>query len=164
MIGKILIGITLIFIIIQFIRPAKNNSGDKPADISKMYAVPDSVNAILQRSCKDCHSNSTEYPWYASIEPVGWWLSSHIKDGKRHFNLNNFSSVRVAIQKKKMEEVMEQLRDDDMPLRTYTLIHKDAELSAADKQTLNNWCLKIIEQIKADNPPDSLILKNDKRH
>jgi hypothetical protein len=164
MFRKILLGLAVLLLIFQFIRPEKNISGDKSKDISTLYTVPDSVNLILERSCTDCHSNKTEYPWYAAVEPVGWWLGNHVKDGKRHFNLNNFSVLRVAVQKKKMEELMDQIKDDEMPLGSYTLIHRDAELSPADKQTLNSWCQQIIANLNAKYPPDSLVLKREKWH
>ncbi|HSZ86709.1 MAG TPA: heme-binding domain-containing protein [Puia sp.] len=163
MIKKILLGIAMIIIIIQFIRPAKNLSGNGSRDISLIYKEPEDVKTILDRSCADCHSNKTVYPWYAEIQPVGWWLSNHIVQGKRHFNLNDFTNLRIAIQKKKMEEVMEQIENDDMPLNSYTIIHKDAELSGADKQVLNAWCQQIIDTIKSKYPADSLILKKQKR-
>ena len=77
----------LAFIIIQFFRPAKNRSDVISAnDITKKYAVPADVLNILQTSCYDCHSNNTKYPWYSYIQPVAWWLDSHIKNGKRGLN------------------------------------------------------------------------------
>jgi hypothetical protein len=95
---------------------------------------------------------------------VEWWLNNHIVDGKRHFNLNNFAALKVAVKKKKMEECIEQIKHGDMPLNSYTWIHKDAELSEAEKQTMYNWCRKIIDTIKATYPGDSLILKREKWH
>jgi hypothetical protein len=163
MIKKILLGVVVIIIVIQFIRPSKNLSADISKDISVIYAEPEEVKAILEKSCNDCHSNKTAYPWYAQIQPVGWWLNNHIVDGKRHLNLNNFSALKVAVQKKKLEDFMEQIKKDDMPLSSYTIIHKNAELSEADKQILNTWCRQIIDTIKAKYPADSLILEKQKR-
>ncbi len=163
MFRKILTGLAMVCIIIQFIRPAKNVSADTSKDISNLYTVPNDAKAIFQKACADCHSNQTVYPWYAELQPVGWWLNYHVVDGKRHFNLNNFASLRVAIQKKKMEECIDQIKHDDMPLNSYTWIHKDAVLSDADKQTMYAWCQQIIDTIKAKYPADSLILKKEKR-
>jgi hypothetical protein len=163
MIRKILIGLAIVFIIIQFFRPSKNLSDDTSKDISTLYNVPDDVKVILQRACNDCHSNKTVYPWYSEVQPVEWWLNDHIVDGKRHFNLNNFTSLKVAVQKKKMEECMEQIKKNEMPLDSYTWIHKDAILSETDKQTINTWCSSIIDTLKAKYPPDSLIFKEQRR-
>jgi hypothetical protein len=164
MIRKILIGLAILVILIQFFRPSKNLSDDTSKDISTLYNVPDDVKVILQRACNDCHSNKTVYPWYAEVQPVEWWLNDHIVDGKRHFNLNNFTSLKVAVQKKKMEECMEQIKKNEMPLDSYTWINKDAILSEADKKTINTWCSSIIDALKAKYPPDSLIFKEQKWH
>ena len=159
MLKKIVLILAALLVIIQFIRPAKNLSGDVSNDIHKRYSVPMNVDAILQRSCVDCHSNKTTYPWYAEVQPVGWWLNSHIKDGKRHLNFNNFAGYRVALQKKRMEDCIDEINEDGMPLSSYTLIHRNAILSDADKQLLKSWCQGVIDTIKATYPADSLILK-----
>ena len=164
MIKKILLALAILLVVIQFIRPTKNLSADAGKDVSTAYPLPADVKAIFERACYDCHSNSTVYPWYAEIQPVGWWLSNHVNDGKRHFNLNNFASMKVALQKKKMEDCLEQIKDDDMPLSSYTLIHRNAKLSAGDKELINNWCHSIIDTLQAKYPPDSLILKREKWH
>jgi len=164
MIKRILIALAMVLIIIQFIRPSKNLSADTSKDISTLYAVPEDVKAILERACNDCHTNRTVYPWYSEVQPIGWWLNNHISGGKRHINFNNFASLRAATQKKKMEECMDQIKHNDMPISSYTWIHTDAELSEANKQTMYAWCRKIIDTLKAKYPADSLIQKDDKRH
>ncbi len=156
---KILIGLLVIFVIAQAFRPAKNNSGDTTKDISVSYVVPEDVKTILAKACNDCHSNNTKYPWYAEIQPVAWWLSDHIKDGKRHLNFNEFDGYRIARQYKKLEECIEQVKEGDMPLSSYTLIHKNAILTDAEKQILFNWCDVIRDSIKARYPADSLVIK-----
>ncbi len=159
MVKKILIGLLAIFIIAQAFRPVKNNSGDKTKDISVSYAVPEEVKIILAKACNDCHSNNTRYPWYAEIQPVAWWLDDHITDGKRHFNFNEFDGYRIARQYKKLEECIKEVKEGGMPLSSYTLIHKDAILTDAEKQTLFNWCEIVRDSIKAKYPADSLVLK-----
>ncbi len=158
-IKKILIGLLVIFVVAQAFRPAKNNSGVKTKDISVSYVVPEDVKAILAKACNDCHSNNTRYPWYAEIQPAAWWLSDHIKDGKRKMNFNEFDGYRIARQYKKLEECIEQVKEGEMPLSSYTVIHKDAILTDAEKQTLFNWCEVIRDSIKARYPADSLVIK-----
>jgi hypothetical protein len=159
MLKKVLIGLLVIFVIAQAFRPVKNNSGDKAKDISVSYVIPENVKAILAKACNDCHSNNTRYPWYAEVQPAAWWLSDHIKDGKRHMNFNEFDGYRIAKQYKKLEECIEQVKEGDMPLSSYTIIHKDAILTDAEKQTLFNWCEVIRDSIKARYPADSLVIK-----
>lgn len=158
MFRKVLLILFALFIIIQFVRPAKNLSAERTRGISNVYAVPADVNKILETSCADCHSNKTVYPWYAEVQPVGWWLNNHIKEGKRHFNLDDFTGRRIGWQFKKMDDCIEQLNNDEMPLETYTMIHHNARLSAADKERLISWCESVKAQIKSRYPADSLVM------
>jgi Haem-binding domain len=150
----------LAFIVIQFIHPAKNKSeGISNNDISKIYAVPADVQAILKTSCYDCHSNNTVYPWYASIQPAAWWLADHIKEGKRELNFSEFASYRIGRQYRKLEEVNKQVKEGEMPLESYLWIHKNAKLSNEQRLTLANWVNAVRDTIKANYPADSLVRK-----
>ncbi|MDB5209201.1 MAG: cytochrome [Sediminibacterium sp.] len=156
---RILLVLLVIFLVMQAFRPAKNSSNDTSNDISKSFVVPANVKVILAKACNDCHSNSTRYPWYAEVQPVSWWLASHVKDGKRKLNFNEFDKYRVARQYEKLEECIKEVRDGGMPLPSYTLIHKDAILTKEEKEILFNWCEVLRDGIKATNPADSLVIK-----
>jgi hypothetical protein len=156
MIKKIFLFLVVVFVLIQFVRPAKNRAGDTAKDIRTKYAVPDSVANILARACNDCHTNNTRYPWYAEVQPVAWWLNNHIVNGKRHFNLSEYAGRRINYQYKKMDDCIEQIDKGEMPLESYTWIHKDAILTEAEKATLKNWCENVKDSIKAWYPADSL--------
>ena len=158
MIKKILLALLVILIVIQFIKPKKNiHPGPQPADISTLYPVPANVDSILAVACKDCHSNNTRYPWYNNIQPVAWFLANHVTEGKRSFNLNEFATCRVARQYDKIEEIKKQIDKGDMPLSSYTLIHKDAVLTDAQKKTVIDWSENIRQQMEAKYPKDSLV-------
>lgn len=156
---KVLIGLLIVFIVMQAFRPAKNTSNDTTKDISKSYTVPDEVKIILAKACYDCHSNNTRYPWYSEVQPFAWWHGDHIKEGKRKMNFNEFDGYRIARQYKKMEECIKEVKEGEMPLPSYTWIHKDAILTDAEKQTLFNWCETVRNSIKARYPADSLVIK-----
>lgn len=154
---RILIALLIIFIAIQFIRPAKNRSeGISANDISTKYPVPDSVQAILKVACYDCHSNNTRYPWYAEIQPVAWWLNNHIKDGKSGLNFSEFTSYRIKKQFHRLDDINKQVKKNEMPLSSYTLIHTDAKLTEGQKLAIAAWATSIRDSIKAHYPPDSL--------
>jgi hypothetical protein len=138
---KILYALLGIFIVIQFIRPAKNDGEvSGPNDISKKYTVPAEVQTILNKSCNDCHSNKTNYPWYANIQPVGWWLQySHVNDGKRHLNFSEYASYPEKKAKHKFEEIADEVKEGGMPLGTYTFMHGEAALSSEQVKTLADW-------------------------
>lgn len=155
-----MLAILVIFIVIQFFRPAKNQSTQiLPTDISQVYgAIPADVNEILVKACNDCHSNNTKYPWYNNIQPVAWWLNNHIEEGKRHLNFSDFSSGHIARQYKRMKDCIKEVKEGDMPLDSYLWIHKDAELTDVEKQKLYDWFNAVQDTIKARYPADSLIL------
>ncbi|MFZ4058487.1 MAG: heme-binding domain-containing protein [Ferruginibacter sp.] len=154
----ILIGL----VVIQFIRPERNLGNSPTAfskDISTIYPVSDSVQLILQQSCYDCHSNKTSYPWYANIQPVAWWLADHVNEGKRELNFSEFAGYSIRRQYRKLEEVNEQVKEGEMPLSSYTIIHKNAVLKDHQKLALANWAEGIREKMRTTYPPDSLIKK-----
>ncbi|MCB0837831.1 MAG: heme-binding domain-containing protein [Bacteroidetes bacterium] len=161
MIKKILIGLLAILVIIQFIRPTKNNSNDTTYDVTTRYEVPEEVASILKVACNDCHSNNTVYPWYSNLQPVGWILNNHVVDGKRHLNFSEFTKLRVAIQNHKFEEVVETVEEKEMPLESYTSfgLHPEANLSDDQRQVLIKWAQTQMDTLKAHYPADSLVLR-----
>ncbi len=159
---KVLPALLVILVIIQFFHPKKNSSTTGALlvnDIGKKYTVPDNIHQILQTSCYDCHSNNTVYPWYSKIQPVAWWLNNHIIEGKKEINFSEFATYRIGRQYKKLEEIMDQVKEDEMPLSSYTIIHKNAILSPEKKLALRNWATVLRDSIKSNNPTDSLISK-----
>lgn len=147
----------VVFIVIQFFRPEKNTAtGVSANDITTKYAVPQNVQQILKTSCYDCHSNNTVYPWYSNIQPVAWWLKNHIDEGKRELNFSEFASYRIGRQYRKLEEINDEVKEDKMPLSSYTLIHTDAKLSSEQKLAIANWVTALRDSIKAKYPEDSL--------
>lgn len=157
---KLFIVLLVALVVIQFFRPAKNKGTVTGTnDISSLYPVSAEVKDILQTSCNDCHSNSTVYPWYAEVQPVAWWLNNHITNGKRHLNFSEFASYRPGRQFHKLEEIEEMVKEDEMPLKSYTLIHRKAILDDTKKQVLYNWVKSLQDSLKAHYPPDSLVQK-----
>ncbi len=158
---KILLGLLAILVIIQFIKPARNQSGDETYGIATKYQVPAEVNTILKSACNDCHSNTTEYPWYANVQPSAWWLASHVNGGKKHLNYSEFTKLPVAVQNHKFEETIEMVKEKKMPISSYTWfgLHPDAKLTDEQRATLTAWALSNMEMLKATYPADSLVMK-----
>ena len=149
---KILLGLLLILVAIQFIRPAKNQSaGISANDISKGYNVPENVNEVLKKACNDCHSNNTVYPWYSNIQPVGWWLDGHIDEGKTELNFSEFISYSPKKQHHKLEEIIESVKEGGMPIKSYTWIHKNAILTDSEKLLLSEWADNLRQEIRTKN-------------
>ena len=149
---KILLVLLIVFAIMQLIQPARNQNGRVlSTDITKLYAMPGKVLSVLQTACYDCHSNSTRYPWYSRIQPGAWLLASHIKKGKADLNFSRFGDYSNRKQQGKLQAIANSITDGTMPIRSYTLIHRDAKLSAADRVLILDW---------VNTTRDSLSLKN----
>jgi hypothetical protein len=159
--SKILLIIVAVLLLIQFIRPDKNLSADETKSMATKYEIPESVNSILQKSCYDCHSNKTAYPWYSEIQPVGWWLSNHVEEGKGELNFSTFTTRPLAVQNHKLEEIVEMVEEGEMPLPSYTWLglHPEANLTAQEKQEIIGWAKAQMDVLKQTYPPDSLVLK-----
>lgn len=137
---KIILGVISVLVLIQFIRPEKNlGLVDTENDITHAVIVSPEIKNILVTSCYDCHSNHTEYPWYDNIQPVASWLAHHVDEGKRELNFSEFNTYKLRRKTHKLNEVIEQIKKDEMPLTSYLIIHKNATLSADQKAKLLKW-------------------------
>lgn len=136
---KIILGIVALVVIIQFISPTKNVSNNETNSISTIMEVPVEVQKIIKTSCADCHSNLTVYPWYSKIAPVSWYLASHVNEGKEHLNFSEWTSYNANQKKHIKDDIENELEDHKMPLKSYLIIHKDAEMTSEQYQTLLNW-------------------------
>lgn len=150
------ISLVVVFIIIQFIRPERNNNPTVTSiDFNQMYPIPDSVNKVLEKACYDCHSNVTRYPWYANFQPVAWWLNDHIMEGKKELNFSEFGKRTPPKQAKKLKKLAKEVKEGGMPLDSYTWTHKDAILTEQEKQMIINWATDLSKQISAKWIADS---------
>ena len=146
--NKILLALLAVLLLAQFIRPEKNRaSGEQPNDIFKHYPAAPEVQAIVKRACYDCHSNNTNYPWYAEVQPLAWWINDHVEDGKKHLNFSEFAAYKPKKANHKLEEVYEEVEKHDMPLKSYTLIHAEARLTTEEQQMLIDWAKSTRSQI-----------------
>jgi hypothetical protein len=156
---KIAIFLFVILVVIQLFDIEKNEFSAEDydgKDISEIYPLSDEVQQVLQNSCYDCHSNQTQYPWYASLQPVGWWLQHHVNEGKHELNFSEFAGYRLRRQYHKFEEIIEQVKENEMPLSSYTLIHRNAKLNDLQKSTLTNWAKAMLDTMRLKYPYDSL--------
>lgn len=134
----------------QLYRPAKNQGSaqDMTADISHVYTMPDSVHTLLQQACYDCHSNHTRYPWYADIQPASWWLASHVREGKEELNFQEYGQYSSKRQRNKLKRIKEQIMTGAMPLSSYTLLHREAIWTPAQRQSVIVFIDTTLEKLK----------------
>jgi len=139
-IKRIVLLIVVVFIGIQFV-PSTYNQSDTllETDISNTFDIPSKIQTLLENSCYDCHSNNTYYPWYNNIQPMSWMMERHIKNGKKELNFSEFGAYSKRRKKSKIKSIINQIKDDEMPLSSYTLLHRNAILSESDKLLIINW-------------------------
>ena len=130
----------ILFLVIQLYRPEKNSSptNDLTTFLDETNP-PAEVEAVFKSSCYDCHSNSTNYPWYNQVAPVSWWLADHIEEGKEHLNFAAWDSYSGKKKDHKLEEVVETVESGEMPLDEYTWTHEEARLTQAQRQAIIDW-------------------------
>ncbi|MDQ3282142.1 MAG: heme-binding domain-containing protein, partial [Acidobacteriota bacterium] len=129
----LLIVLAIAFIAIQFVRPARSNP---PVNASAVLQPPPEVQAILKRSCYDCHSSETRWPWYSNIAPVSWWLKDHVDEGRKELSFSLWNTYSQKRRSRKLEEICDQVTQGEMPPKNYLVLHSDAKISDADRRTL----------------------------
>lgn len=139
----------VVFVGIQLI-PTKRNQNDEVSenDLTKNFDVPENIQNSLKKSCYDCHSNITNYPWYHKVQPISWILENHINEGKSVLNFNEFGTYSKRKQKNKLRSIRNQIEDGEMPLYSYTLMHSNAKLSENEKTEIFNWVDKMYDSLK----------------
>jgi uncharacterized membrane protein len=124
----------------QVYQPDFQNPQTEP-EVSLMNSdkLPDQVKAVLSNSCSDCHSNETKYPWYSKISPISWYMNSHIIEGRQALNLSIWESYSKQRKSRKLTEICEQVESKEMPLSSYSLIHRDAALTDQQIKLICEW-------------------------
>ncbi len=136
----IAIVLIVVFLGIQFVRPARTNPAvDESETIFARTQMTPQVSAVLDRSCRDCHSNKTVWPWYTNVAPISWWLSNHVNEGRANLNLSEWGKLAQDRQDRKLRQICDEVSDGVMPLSSYVPMHPQAKLSAEDKKTLCDW-------------------------
>lgn len=153
---RALVALAILFVVAQVIRPSMTNPPvDESRTLQAKAQISPEVYSILERSCKDCHSNKTEWPWYSQVAPVSWYLSNHVKDGRRQLNISDWASYDTRRARSKLDEICEQVKEGEMPLKSYLLIHLRAKLSDADRAAICNWTAQERDRLSAAQPAQS---------
>ena len=133
------------FVLIQFFPIDKNNPEPTPQlDFLKIKNTPETTATLIRTGCYDCHSNESKYPWYSNVQPVAWFLESHITEARKKLNFSTFATYEPKRQAHKLAEAIDEVESDGMPLDSYVLIHNDAKFNDAQKQEVIKY-FKLVE-------------------
>ena len=148
------IAVIILFVVAQAIRPNMTNPAtDESRTLQAKAQVRPEVYAIMERSCNDCHSNKTSWPWYSQITPVSWYLARHVQQGRRELNVSDWAKYDTRRATRKLDEICDQVNRGEMPINSYLLLHPSAKLSDADKKALCDWTNE--ERARIAAPPSS---------
>lgn len=137
---RILIVLAILFLVIQVVRPERTNPiGDSGRTIGARTQMTEPVSAILKRSCKDCHSFDTEWPWYSKVAPASWLVAHDVKEGRQHFSISDWAAYDKKRALKKLDEICDEVTEGNMPPGYYTMMHSAARLTDLDRKTLCDW-------------------------
>jgi len=137
-IRKILL-VLIALVAIASILTAPHASKNAGAPLLAGAHVPDAVRAAIERSCLDCHSEATRFPWYSYVAPVSWLIESDVKEGREHLNFSRWNEYSLVRRERCLSEIANQVQDGGMPLPSYTWIHRNAVLSPADIDAIFTW-------------------------
>jgi len=145
---KIVIAIVILLVVIQFFPvnlPEVNT--DNSGDLLKNSNIPVEVAEILKTSCYDCHSNETVYPWYSHVAPVSYLVKRDVEKGREELNFSEWTKLKKSKKLTKLDEISDEVKEGDMPMSIYTLIHSHAKLSDKQKELIINWADKYAEEV-----------------
>ena len=140
----VILGFLGLIAAIQLYRPSHSNPPVDPSrTLEAAVPVPPAIENILSRSCNDCHSDQTQWPWYSNVAPVSWIVANHVTSGRRHLNFSEWFRSDVddpaEYTHQKLVSACRELKLGRMPLLSYTFLHPTARLSTKDVQTFCDW-------------------------
>ena len=148
-IKRIALTLAILLVVAQLVRPARTNP---PVDPAKELRAPQPVAAILERSCYDCHSNRTVWPWYSQVAPASWLVVKDVRGGRKEMNFSEWSTFTARRTARKLQEICDQVEQHEMPLKIYIPLHPGASLSDADRHTLCDWAKAERARVIAAHP------------
>jgi Haem-binding domain len=155
-IKRIGIAIVVLLVVIQVIRPARTNPPvDETRTIQANSTITPQISAIFERSCKDCHSFRTAWPWYSEVAPVSWLLVSDVNGARKQMSLSEWGAYDPKKKVSKLQKICEEVEAGDMPLGIYVVLHPDAKLSDADKHALCDWAKQESDRVLASQASPS---------
>jgi len=131
---KALIILIVILIAIQFIPVDKTNP-----PVTAELDAPMEVITVFKKSCYDCHSNETVWPWYSNIAPASWFVAADVKEAREHLNFSEWGNLSRKDIVKMKEEIWEEIKKEKMPLWKYSILHPDASPTQKDKSLIKDW-------------------------
>jgi len=131
-----LILLGFVFIAMQFVSTATPKTS-APTGVHLAEVIDPQVGAILDRSCQDCHSDRTNWPWYSRVAPVSWIVSKHVSEGREMLDFSAWADQPHSEDERML--ICDAVSSRSMPLASYTMIHRKAKISPLDVKLICDW-------------------------
>ena len=142
--GYTVAAVVVFLVVAQFIPVDRTNPPSDPGlGFDKTMNPPPDVKATLDRSCRDCHSHDTRWPWYSRVAPASWLVLSDVKEGRQHVNLSEWGKLELRRASRKLDSMCEEMTSGDMPPFQYTLIHRGAKVTPQEAQAFCTWAKQV---------------------
>jgi hypothetical protein len=142
-----LVAFVVVFAGMQLVQPDRTNPAVDPSHSLLTKAPPD-VRAILERSCRDCHTHETTWPVYSYVAPMSWFVANHVHHGRDRVNFSEWTAIDPDDQDKFFGGICSQPKRGRMPLPSYLYLHRDAKLSTSDVAALCAWSEKMRDTLQ----------------
>jgi hypothetical protein len=154
--------LALVFAGVQFVRPTRSNPPEVAGRGVESHArLTPEAESVLRRSCMDCHSNRTDWPWYSHVAPASWLVVDHVNHGRSHLNFSDWARYDREEAGGILKSICKEAQGGTMPMPSYTLLHRDAQLSGEDVKALCDWARAESERLASEEATDSPTLRAD---
>jgi heme-binding protein len=137
---RVAVAIGFLLLGIQFVPIDRSNPRVEPSHtIYATLTMPAEVKAIFERSCKNCHSNETDWPWYSYIAPVSWVVGHDVHQARKTMNFSEWGRYSAERKEDKLEEICEQVTRGEMPDRKYAIFHRSAGITSQEREEICQW-------------------------
>ena len=134
------IGIPSFLVLIQFVGPQKTNPPIILAESIEAHVhLTPRVGQILKRSCSNCHSHETQWPWYSNVAPISWFVIDNVQFGRRKMNLSNWAQYDQEKTAYLLDAICEMTETGEMPLLPYLWMHQEGHLGEEDIRLICHW-------------------------
>ena len=159
MLKKTLLAVAIILVVIQFYPVDRSNP---PA--TQKLEMPADIEQVMRRACFDCHSNETNWPWYSYVAPVSWLVSHDVQEGREHLNFSEWDKLTEKKKKKRLDEIVEEIEEEKMPLPIYVLLHPEAKISESELDMIREWVQQELNNLNNGDDHGSVTAEEESAH
>ena len=149
-IKRLALVLLLLVLVIQVVRPERTNPViDGSRTIEARTRMSPEVSAIIERSCQNCHTYKTVWPWYSQVAPMSWLVANDVKEAREHLSLSDWANYDKKKALSKLDQICEEVSEGKMPPTSYTMLHPEAKLTEEDKRILCDWVKGEVSRIES---------------